>query len=59
MLNKFFMNYHNYIKVFNKLKTNMLFSHRFYNYKLKFAEIVNKNALSKSRIYLLLNYKFE
>ena len=38
---------------------NILFSHRFYDHKLKFAKDVNKNALFKSRIYLLLNYKFE
>ena len=37
----------------------MLFSHRFYDYKLKFAENVDKNALFKSRIYLLSGYKFE
>ena len=59
MLNKFFMNYHNYANVFDKSKTNMLFSHRFYNHKLKFAESINKNALFKNRIYLLLNHKFE
>ena len=42
------MNYYNYANVFDKLKTNVLFSYRFYNYKLKFAENVNKNALFKS-----------
>ena len=59
MLNKLFMNYYNYINVFDKSKTNILLSHRFYNHKLKFAKNVNKNALSKSRIYSLLNHKFE
>ena len=59
MLNKFFMNYYDYANVFDKLKTNVLFSYRFYDYKLKFVEGVNKNALFKSRIYSLLNYKFE
>ena len=59
MFNKFFKKYYNYINVFDKLKTNILISYRFYNYKLKFAKKVNKNVLSKSRIYLLLNYKFE
>ena len=59
MLNKFSVNYHNYANIFDKLKTNMLFSHRFYDYKLKFAENINKNTLFKSRIYLLLNHKFE
>ena len=53
------MNYFNYINVFNKLYINVLFSHRFYNHKLKFVEKTNKNALFKNQIYLLLNYKFE
>ena len=53
------MNYYNYANVFDKLKANVLFSHRFYNYKLKFVENINKNALFKSRIYSLLDYKFE
>ena len=44
------MNYYNYINIFDKSKTNILFSHRFYNHKLKFAENVNKNALFKNRI---------
>ena len=59
MLKKLFVNYYNYINVFDKLKTNILFSHRFYNYKLKFVENVNKNALFKNRIYLLSDYKLE
>ena len=59
MLNKFFMNYHDYANVFDKSKTNMLFSHRFYDHKLKFVEDINKNALFKNRIYLLSNHKFE
>ena len=59
MLSKFFVNYYNYANVFDKLKTNVLFSYRFYNHKLEFAENINKNALFKSRIYLLSNHKFE
>ena len=59
MLNRLFVNYHNYVNVFDKSKANVLFLYRFYNHKLKFAKSVNKNALFKSRIYLLLNYKFE
>ena len=53
------MNYYNYANVFNKLKADILPSYCFYNHKLKFAKSVNKNALFKSRIYLLSNYKFE
>ena len=53
------MNYYNYANVLDKSKTNILSLYRFYNFKLKFVENVNKNALFKNRIYLLLNYKFE
>ena len=59
MLNKLFMNYHDYANVFDKSKTNVLSSHRFYDHKLKFAEDVDKNVLSKNRIYSLLNHKLE
>ena len=59
MLDNFFKKYHNYINVFDKFNTNILFLYRFYNHKLKFAKRVNKNTLFKSRIYFLLNHKFE
>ena len=36
-----------------------MFLYRFYNHKLKFVKKVNKNALFKNRIYLLLDHKFE
>ena len=47
------------MNVFDKLKMNILSSHRFYNHKLKFVESVNKNIFFKNRIYSLLNHKFE
>ena len=53
------MNYYDYADVFNKSQANILFSHHFYNHKLKFAERVNKNALFKNRIYLLSDHKLE
>ena len=59
MLNKLFVNYYNYTNVFDRLQANILFSYRFYNHKLEFAEEANKNILFKSRIYSILNYKFE
>ena len=59
MLNRLFVNYYNYTNIFDKLKANVLFLYRFYDYKLKFVENVDKNALFKNRIYLLSNYKFE
>ena len=59
MLNKLFIDYCNYINVFNKSQTNILFFYCFYDHKLKFAKRVNKNALSKNRIYSILKHKFE
>ena len=59
MLNKLFINYYNYANVFDKSQANILFSHRFYNYKLKFTKRANKNTLFKNRIYLILNHKFK
>ena len=59
MLNKLFINYYNYINVFNRSQANILSSHRFYDYRLKFAKGADKNTLFKSRIYSILNYKFE
>ena len=59
MLNKLFINYHNYANVFDRSQTNILFSHRFYDHKLEFAKKTNKNTLFKNRIYSISNYKFE
>ena len=53
------MNYHNYINVFDRSQANILFSYRFYDYKLEFAERANKNALFKNRIYSLSDHKFK
>ena len=59
MLSKLFINYYNYINVFDKSQADILSLYRFYNCKLEFAERANKNTLFKSRIYLILNHKFE
>ena len=59
MLNKLFINYHNYANVFDRSQADILFSHRFYNHRLKFAEGINKNTLFKNRIYSISNHKFE
>ena len=59
MLNKFFIDYYNYINVFNKLQMSILFLYRFFNYKLEFAKKINKNTLFKSRIYLVSDYKLK
>ena len=47
------------MNIYDESKTNVLFSHRFYNYKLKFVENANKNTLYKNRIHLISNYKFK
>ena len=59
MLNKLFMNYHNYANVFDRSQANILSLHRFYDHKLKFAEGADKNNLLKNRIYSILDYKLE
>ena len=59
VLSKFSIDYHDYADVFDRLQTNILPSHRFYDHKLKFVEEVDKNALFKSRIYSILKHKFE
>ena len=59
VLSKLLIDYYNYADVFDKSQINILFSHRFYNYKLRFVEGANKNALPKSRIYSILRHKFE
>ena len=59
VLSKFSVNYYNYANVFDKLKADVLLSHRSYNHKLEFVENVNKNVLFKSRIYSLSGHKFE
>ena len=59
VLNKFSIDYYNYINVFDKSQADILLSHRFYNHKLKFVEEANKNTLFKSRIYSILKHKFE
>ena len=59
MLNKLFINYHNYANVFNRSQANILSSHRFYDHKLKFAKGANKNNLFKNRIYSISDHKFE
>ena len=59
MLNKLFINYHNYANVFDKSQRNILFFYRFYNHKLEFTKETNKNIFFKSRIYSISDHKFE
>ena len=59
ILVKLFIEYYDFVDVFNRVKTNELLSYRLYNYKLKFIDNYNKIELSKSRIYSIFNYKLE
>ena len=59
MLNKLFINYYDYVNVFDRSQANILSLYRFYNHKLKFAKRLNRNILFKSRIYLVSDHKFE
>ena len=59
MLNKLFINYYNYVNVFDRSQADILSSHYFYDHKLEFAEGADKNTLFKNRIYSISNYKFE
>ena len=56
---KLLTKYHDYIDVFNKFKINELFSHRFYNHKLKFINEINKIDIFKNRIYFISNHKLK
>ena len=59
MLSKLFVNYYNYINVFDKSQADILSLHRFYDHKLKFAERADKNNLFKNRIYSISDHKLE
>ena len=59
LLAKLLLKYYNYIDVFDRTKANELLSYRIYDYKLKFIENRNKIELSKSRIYLIFDYKLK
>ena len=51
--------YYNYVNVFDRVKVDKLLLYYFYNYKIKYIKGVNKNILSKNRIYFILNYKLK
>ena len=51
--------YYDYLNIFNRTKTDILLLYRSYNYKLKFNNSFDKTKFSKSRIYLILEYKLK
>ena len=59
MLNKLFVNYYNYVNVFDRSQANILSLYRFYDYRLEFAKGADKNTLFKNRIYSISDYKLE
>ena len=59
ILVKLFIEYYNFVDVFDRTKANELSSYCLYNYKLEFIDNYNKIELSKSRIYSIFDYKLE
>ena len=59
ILIKLLIEYYNYTDVFDRIKADKLLSYCLYNYKLKFINNYNKIELSKSRIYLIFDYKLK
>ena len=59
ILVKLLIEYYNFINIFDRIKANELSSYRLYNYKLEFIDNYNKIELSKSRIYLIFDYKLK
>ena len=51
--------YYNYLDIFNRTKADILFLYYSYNYKLEFNDNFDKTKLSKSKIYLILEYKLK
>ncbi len=53
---KLFLKYHDYLDVFERTMTDQLFSHHFYNHKIK---LINKKTSSWSHLYHMSDYKLQ
>ncbi len=53
---KLFLEYHDYLDVFNRTMINQLSSHRFYDHKI---ELINEEMLFRSRLYQMFNHKLQ
>jgi hypothetical protein len=53
---KLFLEYHDYLDVFNRTMINQLSSHRFYDHKI---ELINEEMIFRSRLYQMFNHKLQ
>ncbi len=53
---KLSLKYHDYLDVFDRAMTDQLFSHRFYDYKIK---LIDEKTSSWSRLYYMSDYKLQ
>jgi len=53
---KLFLEYHDYLEVFNRAMIDQLSSHRFYDHKI---ELINEEIFSRSRLYQMFNHKLQ
>jgi len=53
---KLFLEYHDYLDVFNRAMIDQLSSHRFYDHKI---ELINEEIFSRSRLYQIFNHKLQ
>ncbi len=51
---KLFLKYHDYLNVFDWAMTDQLFSHHFYDHKIK---LIDEKTFSRSRLYHMSDYK--
>jgi len=53
---KLFLEYHDYLDVFNRAMIDQLSSHRFYDHKI---ELIDEEIFSRSRLYQMFNHKLQ
>jgi len=53
---KLFLEYHDYLDVFNRAMIDQLSSHRFYDHKI---ELIDKETFSRSRLYQMFDHKLQ
>jgi len=53
---KLFLEYHDYLDVFNRAMIDQLSSHRFYDHKI---ELINEETFSRSRLYQMFDHKLQ
>ncbi len=53
---KLFLEYHDYLDVFNRAMIDQLSSHRFYDHKI---ELIDEETFSRSRLYQMFDHKLQ